>query len=53
MELNGTGKLENPAYEEQWLQPGDVVELEIENLGILSNTIVAAETAWSILKRKK
>jgi len=53
MELNGTGKLENAAYKEQWLQVDDVVELEIENLGVLSNTIVAAETAWSILKRKK
>jgi fumarylacetoacetate (FAA) hydrolase len=53
LELNGTGKLNNPAYEEQWLQPGDVVELEIEALGTLSNTIVAEETDWSILKRKK
>ena len=53
LELNGTGKLENPGYTEQWLQPGDVVELEIENIGILSNTIVADDTAWSILKRKK
>lgn len=53
LELNGTGKLENPEYSEQWLQAGDVVELEIENLGVLRNAIVAEETEWSILKQKK
>jgi fumarylacetoacetate (FAA) hydrolase len=53
LELNGTGKLNDPAYSEQWLQPGDVVELDIENLGKLSNTIVAEETDWSILNLKK
>lgn len=53
LELNGTGKLNDPAYQEQWLQAGDAVELEIERLGILSNTIVAEDSDWSILKRKK
>lgn len=53
LELNGTGKLNDPAYKEQWLQPGDTVEMEIEGLGRLSNTIVAEETEWSILRRKK
>jgi fumarylacetoacetate (FAA) hydrolase len=53
LELNGTRKLENADYEEQWLQDGDVVELEVEALGVLSNTIVAEETNWSILKRNK
>ena len=53
LELNGTGRLNDPAYKEQWLQPGDVVELEIDALGVLSNTIVAEETDWSILGRKK
>ncbi|MBK6936209.1 MAG: fumarylacetoacetate hydrolase family protein [Chitinophagaceae bacterium] len=53
LELNGTGKLNNPDYEEQWLQPGDVVEMEIDGLGKLNNTIVAEETDWSILKLKK
>jgi fumarylacetoacetate (FAA) hydrolase len=53
LELNGTGKLNDPAYAEQWLQPGDVVEMEIDGLGKLSNTIVAEETDWSILKLKK
>lgn len=53
LELNGTGKLNNPEYKEQWLQAGDVVEMEIDALGTLTNTIVAEETVWSILKLKK
>jgi fumarylacetoacetate (FAA) hydrolase len=53
LELNGTGLLHDPAYKVQWLQPGDVVEMEIDGLGLLSNTIVAEQTDWSILKEKK
>jgi len=53
LELNGTGKLNNPNYPEQWLQVGDVVEMEIDGLGILSNTIVAEGSDWSILNLKK
>lgn len=53
LELNGTGKLNDPNFQEQWLKDGDVVEMEIDQLGILSNTIVAEETDWSILGRKK
>jgi fumarylacetoacetate (FAA) hydrolase len=30
LELNGTGKLNNADYQEQWLQNGDVVEMEID-----------------------
>jgi fumarylacetoacetate (FAA) hydrolase len=53
LELNGTGKLNDPNYTEQWLQAGDEIEMEIDNLGKLSNTIVAEESDWSILKQKK
>ena len=53
LELNGTGKLNDPNYVEQWLQAGDIVEMEIDRLGKLSNPIVAEETGWSILGRKK
>jgi fumarylacetoacetate (FAA) hydrolase len=53
LELNGTGKLNDANYTEQWLQPNDVVDMEIDGLGKLSNTIIAEETDWSILKRKK
>ena len=53
LELNGTGKLTNPDYKEQWLQDGDVVEMDIDGLGHLSNSIVAEKTDWSILALKK
>jgi fumarylacetoacetate (FAA) hydrolase len=53
LELNGTGKLNDANYNEQWLQEGDVVELEIDGLGVLSNAIIAEESDWSILKQKK
>lgn len=53
LELNGTGKLNDPNYAEQWLQPGDVVTMEIEGIGKLENTIVKEETDFSILSKKK
>src|SRR5688500_15099573 len=53
LELNGTCKLNDPDYKEQWLQEGDVVEMEIENLGRLTNTIVKDESDFSILALKK
>lgn len=53
LELNGTGKLNNPGYIEQWLQEGDEVEMEIEGLGKLKNTIVKDESDFSILALKK
>jgi fumarylacetoacetate (FAA) hydrolase len=53
LELNGTGKLNDPSYEEQWLKEGDTVEMEIDGLGKLSNTIVKDESDFSILALKK
>ncbi len=53
LELNGTAKLNDPNYPEQWLQPDDTVEMEIEGLGKLVNTIVKEETEYSILKKKR
>jgi len=53
LELNGTAKLRDPNYAEQWLLAGDVVELEIDSLGKLSNTIVGEDSDWSLLNRKK
>ncbi|HRP89875.1 MAG TPA: fumarylacetoacetate hydrolase family protein [Edaphocola sp.] len=52
LELNGTAKLNNPDAQPQWLQPNDEVVLEIEQLGVLKNTIKAVDTEWSILKLK-
>jgi fumarylacetoacetate (FAA) hydrolase len=53
LELNGTGKLNDAAYKEQWLQEGDEVVMEIEQLGTLHNTIVKEESDFSILALKK
>ncbi|MES2850770.1 MAG: fumarylacetoacetate hydrolase family protein [Bacteroidota bacterium] len=53
LELNGTGKLNDPNFQEQWLQEGDVVEMEIDGLGKLSNSIVKDESDFSILSLKK
>jgi len=53
LELNGTGKLNDPGYTEQWLQEGDTVEMEIDGLGKLFNTIVKEEDDFSILAKKK
>lgn len=53
LELNGTGKLNNPEYIEQWLQAGDVVAMEIAGLGYLSNSIVKENSDFSILALKK
>ena len=53
LELNGTGKLNDPNYTEQWLQAGDKVEMEIAGLGHLTNTIVKDESDFSILSLKK
>lgn len=53
LELNGTGKLNDPNFTEQWLQPGDVVEMEIEGLGVLHNKIVKEDSDLSILALKK
>ncbi|SDM68496.1 fumarylacetoacetate hydrolase family protein [Pedobacter antarcticus] len=53
LELNGTGLLNNPDYPVQWLQQGDIVEMEITGLGILSNIIRKADTDFSILNLKK
>ena len=52
LELNGTGKLNDPNYEEQWLKEGDVVEMEVDGIGKLSNTIVKEESDFSILALK-
>ncbi|RYF89809.1 MAG: fumarylacetoacetate hydrolase family protein [Chitinophagaceae bacterium] len=53
LELNGTGKLQDANYKEQWLQPGDAVEMSIEGLGTLNNEIVEEDSDFSILALKK
>jgi fumarylacetoacetate (FAA) hydrolase len=53
LELNGTGKLNDPAYPEQWLQSNDKVTLKIEGLGSLENRMLAETSDFSILELKK
>jgi fumarylacetoacetate (FAA) hydrolase len=53
LELNGTGLLNDPNYQTQWLQPNDLVEMEITGLGMLGNIIKNSESDFSILALKK
>ncbi len=53
LELNGSGLLADANFKPQWLQPNDVVEMQIDGLGILVNTIVKEESDFSILALKK
>src|SRR3954451_9902560 len=53
LELNGTGKLNDPNYQEQWLKEGDVIEMEVEGLGKLRNTIAKDEDDFSIFSSKR
>ena len=53
LELNGTGRYNDPGYVEQWLQPGDEIVMEIEQLGVLKNNIIKDDSNFSILDLKK
>lgn len=53
LELNGTGLLNDPNYETQWLKADDLVEMEITGLGMLGNIITKAKDNFSILSLKK
>lgn len=53
LELNGTGKLNDPGYKEQWLAENDEIELEVDGMGILKNTILKEDSDFSILNLKK
>jgi len=53
LELNGTKRLDNSSAAEQWLQEGDVVELEIQGLGILRNTMEREAQEMSLLAKAR
>lgn len=53
LELNGTAKRLNPDAQPQWLQPNDVVEMEITGLGRLSNTMRKEDSDMSLFALKK
>jgi fumarylacetoacetate (FAA) hydrolase len=52
LEQNITNKLQDANATARWLQVGDTIEMEIEGLGILRNTIVKEESNFSILHKK-
>ena len=53
LELNGTHKLENPNYDPVWLKDGDVIEMEIEMLGKITNKVVMENNSHSLFAIKK
>ena len=53
LELNGTGKFNDPEYKEQWLQENDVIQMDIDGLGTLVNTIIKEESEMSLFALKK
>ncbi|MEZ4704739.1 MAG: fumarylacetoacetate hydrolase family protein [Bdellovibrionota bacterium] len=56
-EINGTAARKaaelKDTYEPQWLKEGDVIELEVEGLGNLKNTMVRKKVDRSILEKKR
>jgi len=53
LELNGTGLLNDGNYQPQWLNDGDLVEMEVTGLGMLGNVIKKGDSDFSILGLKK
>jgi len=51
LELNGTAKLADPSHPDQWLKENDRIDLAIEQLGVLSNTIVKDPLPYSLPNR--
>ncbi len=47
LNLNQTG-MEDPNYSNQWLQKGDIVEIEIEGLGVSTITIAEEDSSFSL-----
>ena len=48
LEINGTNKLKHADFAEMWLQENDVVEMEIENLGKITNKIISNNSIYKI-----
>lgn len=53
LELNGTGKRQNPDHEPRWLTEKDTVTLEATGLGKLTNTFKMVDQDYSLLDLKK
>ena len=48
LEINGTNKLKSSDFNEVWLKENDVVEMEIEKLGKITNKIVSSKSNYKI-----
>ena len=44
-------KKSDPNFAEQWLNQNDIVEIEVDGLGELTNTIVKENSDFSILNK--
>ena len=48
LEINGTNKLKSSDFTEVWLKENDVVEIEIEKLGKITNKIISNKSNYKI-----
>ena len=48
LEINGTNKLKHSDFTEMWLKENDVVEMDIENLGKITNKIIYNNSNYKI-----
>ena len=49
LEINGTNKLKSSDFTEIWLKENDVVEMEIEKLGKITNKIISNTSNYKII----
>ena len=48
LEINGTNKLKSSDFTEVWLKENDVIEMEIEKLGKITNKIISNKSNYKI-----
>ena len=48
LEINGTNKLKSSNFTEVWLKENDIVEMEIEKLGKITNKIISNKSNYKI-----
>ena len=53
LEINGTKKRADKNYIDRWLKEGDIIKMEIESIGNISNKIIKSKNDHSIQKLKK
>ena len=52
LEINGTKKRADKNYIDRWLKQGDIIKMEIESIGNISNKIIKSKNDHSIQKLK-